>query len=397
MPPKILMIAYTYYSTDARVIKEAEASAADGYEVDFISLKSKNEVGEEQKNGVHILRLNQKKYQGNSNLKYIFAYLFFFFRCFINVSILYLTKRYDVIHVNNMPDFLVFSALVPKMLGAKIILDIHDPMSALFLTKYGLSTKNLSYKLLLLQEKMSSEFADRIITVHEPIKRDILIKNNIPSNKIIIITNFADETLFPLNMDYKVERPIKVIFHGTITRRTGLDNVIKAFKNSKEPQQFYFKILGTGDFDEQVQKLINELNFHTIVDFEKNFRPYTELPKIINKFHIGLAAYQLSAATEYMLPVKMLEYIALGIPFITISNTAIRYYLKDDECLFYDPKNMFSLTKLLDQINHNPDILLEQREKILSIRDRFLWTTERNKYLKVLKELIKNRGKNWKS
>jgi hypothetical protein len=30
-----------------------------------------------------------------------------------------------------MPDVLVFSSLVPKLLGAKVVLDLHDPMPEL--------------------------------------------------------------------------------------------------------------------------------------------------------------------------------------------------------------------------------------------------------------------------
>ena len=32
-----------------------------------------------------------------------------------------------------MPDFLVFSALIPKLLGAKVVLDLHDPMPELMI------------------------------------------------------------------------------------------------------------------------------------------------------------------------------------------------------------------------------------------------------------------------
>ena len=38
-----------------------------------------------------------------------------------------LTRRYDLVHVHNMPDILVFAALVPKVFGAKVVLDLHDP------------------------------------------------------------------------------------------------------------------------------------------------------------------------------------------------------------------------------------------------------------------------------
>ena len=42
-----------------------------------------------------------------------------------------------------------------------------------------------------------------------------------------------------------------------------------------------------------------------IVDFENTSYLYKDLPSKLNLFHLGLASYQLSPATDYMLPVKM--------------------------------------------------------------------------------------------
>ena len=48
---------------------------------------------------------------------------------------LHLKHAYDVIHVHNMPDFLVFSALFPKLLGAKVILEVQDVSPELMAAK----------------------------------------------------------------------------------------------------------------------------------------------------------------------------------------------------------------------------------------------------------------------
>ena len=102
--------------------------------------------------------------------------------------------NYRLIHVNNIPDFLVFTAIIPKLFGTKIILDIHDPMPNTFLTKFRGNFNTLFYKFLLLQEQISAKFADHVVTVHEPLKRDVLIKDGIPEEKITVVSNFADES-----------------------------------------------------------------------------------------------------------------------------------------------------------------------------------------------------------
>jgi len=389
MNKRILMIAYTNYTTDARVIKEAEAAVKNGFYVDFLCLRRENEDQKEQINHVNVTRVKQLRYRGKSNARYMMSYLEFLIRCLFKISVLFIKNRYGVIHINNMPDFLVFSAIIPKLFGAKIILDIHDPMPTTLLTKFKVNRTSTKYKLLLWQEKLSSKFADRVITVHEPIKQDVLVKDGIPEEKIDVVANFADDKLFHLNNGYSLKNPIKLIFHGTITERTGLHGVLSALKKIKNKQNFHFKIIGEGDFSQQLKRLIKQLELQNTVDFENKFYLYDELPGIIKTYHIGLVTYELSPATDYMLPVKMLEYISLGIPFITIPNKAITYYLNDDECFLYDPDNLLSLTDLLDKLSKNPELILEKREKIIAIRQRFLWSNEQQKYLRLINHLIK--------
>ncbi len=388
MPKNILMIAYTNYSTDARVIKEAETGIKNGFQVDFIALKEGEKTLTEKINGVNVIKINQYQYRGKSYIRHLLSYMNFFIRCIIKTTILHIKNKYKIIHVNNMPDFLVFCAIVPKLFGSKIILDIHDPMPAILLTNSKSKSKKIRYKLLLFQEKVSSRFADSIITVHEPIKKDILIKDGIPANKITVITNFADDSLFTTNGSYTLNSQLKLISHGTISDRIALEDILKAIKNTNNMHKLRFKIIGKGSFGNQLKRLINELNLEGIVDYEDKFYEYKELPDIIKTYHIGIASYVRSVATDYMLPVKMLEYILLGIPFITIPNKAIKYFLKGDECFFYDPVNISSLTNLFNDIIRNPCSILEKRERLIAIREKFLWSNEQRKYANHLYHLI---------
>jgi len=382
------MIAYTNYSTDARVIKEAETAIKNGFQVDFIALKEEGKNLTEKINGVNLFKINQYQYKGKSYIRHLLSYMKFFLKCTIKTIILYITNKYKIIHVNNMPDFLVFCALVPKLCGSKIILDIHDHMPAILLTNSNSKFNNIKYRLLLFQEKLSSQFADSIITVHDPIKNDILIKDGIPGNKITVITNFADDTLFTTNGNYSLNSPLKLIFHGTISDRTALEDILKAIKNTTNTHKLQFKILGKGNFGNRLKQLINEFNLETIVDYEDKFYDYKKLPDIIKTYHLGIASYVYSVATDYMLPVKMLEYILLGIPFITIPNKAIKYFLTGDECFFYNPVNISSLTDVLDNIIKNPYSILEKREKLIATREKFLWSNEQIKYVNHLHHLI---------
>ena len=76
---------------------------------------------------------------GKANFGYVVQYSQFLVACSIILAYRTLWRRYDIVHVHNMPDFLVFSALVPKLFGSKVLLDLHDPMPELIQCIYNLS------------------------------------------------------------------------------------------------------------------------------------------------------------------------------------------------------------------------------------------------------------------
>ena len=53
--------------------------------------------------------------------------------------------------------------LIPKLFGAKIILDIHDIVPEFYMSKFNAKEKSVFYKLLLFVEKISCMFSDQVI------------------------------------------------------------------------------------------------------------------------------------------------------------------------------------------------------------------------------------------
>lgn len=141
----IAMIAYTTLSNDSRVIREALAAKEAGYQVDFYTLNERNKTNLDR---INIIYTKNIQYKGKSKIKFILSYISFFIFCFFQVSYNHLIKKYKVIHVNNMPNFLVFSCIVPKIFGAKIILDIHDLIPEVYAQKFNISLNHPFIKFL---------------------------------------------------------------------------------------------------------------------------------------------------------------------------------------------------------------------------------------------------------
>jgi len=386
---KICMVAYTYYLFDPRVRKEAEALAERGDMVDFICLRKKREKPFEIVNGVNLYRLPQRRYRGGSTLAYIMGYFLFFIHSFLKLNSLYFRQKYDLIHINTMPDFLVFVALIPEIFGVKMILDIHDTMPELFATKFGLLENHWIVRLVKFQEVISAKFADAVIAVHHPHK-ELLTKRGIPSSKITVVMNIADEKIFHLRKtDNGKKDEFVLIYHGTIVERLGLDIAIRAINIAKDKiPNIKLYIYGEGDFLEYLLKLTKELNLEKYIYFSKRFFTVDKLPKLMEKADIGIIPNRKNLCTIYMLPVKLLEYVAMGIPVISARTRTIQAYFDDSMVRFFEPSSEKSLAEAIFDLYSHP----EKRKQLVDNADRFNqkhnWRQQKQIYYGLVDKLV---------
>jgi glycosyltransferase involved in cell wall biosynthesis len=388
--PAALMIAYTNYESDARVIREAEAAVRSGFEVDFLALRRGNEAARESIRGVQVIRLRQARYRGAGKFRYFLAYLEFFVRCAFKCTGLFFKRKYRIIHVNNLPDPLVFCTLIPKLLGARVLLDIHDPMPDTFTTKFKVGNRGWVYRCLVRVERLSAWYCDAVLTVSDPVKTEILARHGIPLDRIHVIANFADDELFALRPYSPVDGKTRMVFHGTILERYGLEDLALALSVMKHRDRVSVKIIGEGDFSPRLAELIHSLGLSETVDFDNQFYPLHRIPDIVTGFNLGLAPLRCSTTiTNYGLPVKMLEYLSLGLPVLTIRNAVIRHYFGEDDCLFYEAGNVASLAATLDRIVDEPELLAHYHNRAVQLRGTFGWSGQRQKYVDVLWGLIR--------
>ncbi|MGA8151676.1 MAG: glycosyltransferase family 4 protein [Terriglobales bacterium] len=382
------MVAYTYYESDPRVIREAEAAVEAGFEVDFLALRKPGTAPIEVVRGVQIFRLNQGRYRGGGHLRYVVEYAKFFLRCLAKTTSLFFRRRYQVIHVNNMPDFLVFTSLVPRLFGTKVILDIHDPMPNTFASKFKGQENGFFYSLLLWQERLSAMYCSKVITVHDPVKNGILTKHGLTPDSIEVIANFTDQELFPLRESFNIDHKIRCVFHGTILERSGLKMLMNALTRVRHQDRISVKIIGEGDFSDALKEMIRSMHLSHVVDFDNHSYPAHSISEHLNDCNVGLVPLEISSVTDYALPLKLLEYISLGLPVVSVRNAAISYYLNEDDCLFFEWNDPQSLSAALDRIAENPQILGRYRARSLALRDRFSWEGEKRKYMALLHRLI---------
>src|SRR4029078_9084829 len=103
--------------------------------------------------GVRVLRIQRRSVTETAALTYLAKLSWFALKAAAVLAGLHARRRYDVVHVHNVPDFLGFSALVPKLAGARVILDIHDILPEFYAGKFAASRQSIAFRSLVLLEK----------------------------------------------------------------------------------------------------------------------------------------------------------------------------------------------------------------------------------------------------
>ena len=80
-------------------------------------------------------------------------------------------------------------------------------------------------------------------------------------------------------------------------------------------------------------------------DLEQGYRPIEDVIPMLERATVGVVPIVDDPFTKYMLPVKLLEYVALGMPVIASSTPTIRAYFSDEMLAFYAPGDADALAR----------------------------------------------------
>ena len=386
------MIVYSYYPADPRPRREAEALIAKGMSVDMICLRNNDETKEESINGVQVYRLPVQRKRGQK-IRYLWGYGCFIFLSFWKLTFLNCKRYYNIIHVHNMPDILVFTALLPKLLGTKIILDLHDPMPEMYISKYNLPKSHWVIRMLCYLEKLSISFSNMVLTPNVAF-RNLFVARSCPENKIEIIMNSPDTAIFiKNNKDTDANDVIQqsdnfvLMYHGTIAERNGLDNALQAIALLKNKiPKLIFHVFGDGDFVPRVLGMINELSLQ---DFVKYHGPVSleVIAKAIEKIDLGIVPNKRSPFTEINMPTRIFEYLSMGKPVIAPNTTGIRDYFDRESLPFFEPGDEKSLALSILNLYKNPSLRQDYLMRGNKIYQAHRWELESEKLVNIIRNI----------
>ncbi len=384
------MIVHAYYPLgETRVQREAEALLKHNYEVDVICLRSPNEPAVDEFKGIRIYRLPVQRH-ASGKFAQLTEYLDFFLRVMFKVFYLHRQKRYNTVQAHNLPDFLILAAWLPKLLGARLILDLHDLMPEFYMGRFHQAANSLPVRLVRLQECLSCGFADHVITVSHH-WRQALAERGVPPEKISVIMNVADDAIFRLVPGQPARtRPsgLRLIYHGSVTQRYGLDLVLLAMARLRqEAPNLHLTILGRGDHMPTLIQMAGELELGDQVTFHRGLVPAEELPEIILNHDAGVVPYRNDPFTDGLVPTKLMEYAALGLPSIAARTTAITNYFGDTMVELFTPNDVDDLARCIMKLYADPAWLARLAQQADKFNQQYNWTRVGAEYVALVERL----------
>lgn len=385
-PRRACMVSYSVYESDNRVRRYAETLARSGYSVDAIALRRKGQPKQQTVNDIRLFGVQYRIKNERGKFSYLAKIILFFCRSMLRLAWQQIKEPYDIVHVHSVPDFEVFAAFVPKLMGAKVILDIHDIVPEFYASKFKVSSGSFAFRSLVLVEKISCWFADHVI-VSNHIWEKRLRERSVPQSKLITILNFPDTKVFSRRGRSRHDGRIIMLYPGTLNFHQGLDIAIRAFSYiDQQIPEAEFHIYGSGDQLAVLQKLISDLHLEGRVLLRGSL-PIDKMARVIEDADIGIVPKRNSGFGDEAFSTKILEFMALGVPVIVSATTIDRYYFNEQIVRFFGANDDHSLAESMMQL------VKDRRESLALVHraDEFIkgytWEVNKHLYMDVVKSL----------
>jgi glycosyltransferase involved in cell wall biosynthesis len=385
---RVCVIRQGYFPLDTRVRREVHALADAGHEVDLICVRRPGEPRRERRGPVRVLRLPAPLERTDGAVRYVVQYALFGLAAAVVAAVLHQRRRWDVVQVNSMPDALVFAAAVPRLRGARVVLDLHECMPEFFQVKFGVGPRHPAVRLVAAAEQASIRFAHRVITCTEQM-REAFVARGAPADKIEVVLNAADEAVFDVRRHPPAPPSARdrftLICHGAVERSYGHDTLLRAAALARPHiPGLRVEIYGDGTFRPELERLSRLLRLEGCVRMSHGWAPIEQLVEAIAAADAGVVAMRRDAFRDLTHCNKMFDYVAMRRPAIVSRTRAVEAYFPDGCFAFFDSGDERGLANVIRALHGNPQLRERLVARAAAAAEPYRWKHQREIYHQVI-------------
>jgi glycosyltransferase involved in cell wall biosynthesis len=328
---RVAIVVHAVYPGDTRVRRQSDALISAGHEVDIIALRRPGEAAEERDGPSRVMRLPvNRTFHGFAG--HLAEYLAFAGLGAVRLAREHRRRRYDLVQVATVPDFLAFAAVPLRLAGVPLLLDLHEDMPEFFRDRFAHPLLRPLYPLVTGTARAAAATATELITVHEPL-RQLSIARGVAPERIHVIMNSADGRLFdPARHErrpFMEDGELRLVHHSNLQRLYGLDVAVEALARidpAELPHQL--DVYGEGPFRPEVEAAIARTGTMDRVRLH-GWQPIDAMPALLAAADVALVPSRPEPYLRYSLSQKLLEYAAMGVPTIASDLPTFRAHFTD--------------------------------------------------------------------
>lgn len=383
------MVVHAVYPGDPRVRRQSDALIEAGYEVDVLCLRGPGEVPEEANGPMRIVRLPvNRAFTGFAG--HMAEYLAFAGLAAVRLTREHRRRRYALVQVATVPDFLAFSAFPVRLSGVPLLLDLHEDMPEFFRDRFTHPLLRPFMPLVTGSARAAAAASTELITVHEPL-RQLSIARGVPPEKIHVVMNSADTRLFDPSRHprrgFMEDGELRLIHHSNFQRIYGLDIAVEALALI-DPAELPHRldVYGDGPFRPQVVAAIARTD--TAARVHLNGRvPMDDLPGLLAGSDIGLVPSRPEPYLQYSLSTKLLEYAAMGVPIIASDLATFRAHFSDAAIRFVPGGDPAALATAIRELAADPTGAARLGAEAHRQAAGYAWQAQARTYLEIVDRL----------
>lgn len=312
----------------------------------------------------------------SSNLRRLFQEVLLGIEVFFRI----LFCRYTVVLITS-PPFITgcIGSLAARLRGIPYIFDVRDEYPQVYITAGLLREESFAARILLWLEKAVYKNALIVCTVTEGIcqRIDEKLKTH---HKTVLLRNGFDADLFKPSTEK--ENVFTVIFHGNIGKFQDPELLLALARKADEANlPIEFQIIGKGNNDSSLKKNVpGNIKYLGMLD-------YTKVPGAIARAHIGVSFRSNELISKNSFPVKLYEYIGVGIPVIVTPRSEAGDFVEKNGIGFqFNPEELDQILEKIVLFKSDHFEHTKLSKQVASIRESF----SRHKLCEIFVDTVKH-------
>ncbi len=383
-PHVLLVVENVALARDHRLQKQVVTLASNGYRVSVIC---RADPANRRFPGVRVYDYHPPV-DGTSKLGYIREYVYsWLMAAYLTVKV-FRIERFDAIQVGGPPDIYFALGAPFKLLGRRLVVDQRDLSPELYELRYG-RRAGVVYRTLCWLERRSLRVADRVITVNQTFENLMTARGDLPSGKVSLVGNgpiLSEMRLMPPRPDLKNGRRFLCCWVGFMGPQDRVDYAVRAVHhlvNVIGRRDCHFAFLGDGEERVACEKLATELGIGDWV----SFTGWVERQAVSTYLSSADLCLE-SNLEEIIAPVKVMEYMAFGLPFVSFDLRETRA-MAGEAAAYAEPGDIAGLARQIQRLLDDPLRRAEMgRTGRQLVEQQLAWDRQESAYLEVYRRLL---------